>query len=775
MITDGVRRRSVQRPGCLVYTAGMDAWIGLQTTSPCRRAWALTVTFLACFAGHAALAYGPPLAHPDIALAAPAPGVALVAPVPGGSIVHGDFALVDGQPRRRFARLDEQGRLDPGWRARGLACLINGSCLPRIMRGLPDGSLLICSNSSDLGSPPTGGLVRLDPSGHYDAGWNPFESAGLVADNRDCLGLLVDSTQIDARGGRNPSLQIAVDAETGAAISAFATSMTSSSPGAADGRFLYRTVSADRAIERYARASGIVDSSWRIRFPQMPRIDGHDPDSRSLIVTYLNESLTAQQWSRVDIRAGAIDSTWQPAVPPPHPTYRVRVGAGRLVFPLCEAQDWFNCRLNSISIVAPGQVLWQTTATLPRTSQVAAIDATGRVFLTGGFTGSTARPLERVTADGVRDETFLPNLHLLPDVSAVVSDRGGSVVVGPRFANQAATCGSLRVDSHGQVDGAWSSCPLLGSTGFTIRRGTAFVADGTDLLFAGTFWNDTLWTFAYIERASSGGARSVIVDGITSNQIPTQIRERIDAIGLDAPAGTLVAGGNFNVPVCGQARRHLFRIATTGYCVLDPAFAPQPDAPVTALARAADGGWYVAGRFGTIGGVATGPLARLGSDAAGTVSPDFAPLDRIEKAGQVVAPAGLVATADALYLYGDFDRVDGLPRAGLARVMLADGSLDTAFAPALAGRPLSVLADGRWLDVAVDRGNAGLPATDQVCRVDVVTGGVHHCTDTDGDLTAIVATGRDSVRVAGAYTRVGGVERIGIADLPRTLFADGLE
>jgi hypothetical protein len=737
----------------------------------------VVTVFLYTTAVRAAGAYGPVLDAPRASLASPQYTIDRLAIVPGGLVVQGFFNFADGTLRRSLARLDDTGRVDPSWRARGLPCLDAGNCRAYALTALADGSVLICGNAADLGHPPSGGLIRLDMTGAYDPTWKPLPAAGLAEGNRDCTGVLVTDDIVDISAGRSMRMQIAAAASDGSVLAAFSVAPNMATPTAADARWLYRNMTGTNAIERMARVDGSVDTGWRVEFERQPRIEGHDPASRSLIVTTFGETASTQLWFRVDIRAGAIDPAWQPALPPPHPLNRVRLGAGRMYFRLCTLQHWFNCRLHALAVATPQVNLWPEGVALVSGSDTVAVDAGARPILVSPMLDiDPRRRLERLRADGAPDTIFSPRLASFASVTAQVPDRGGSIVVGPPLVDAAWTCGSARFDADGAYDTGWTACPELFASGFTTRRGTSYVTDGDEMVFAGTYWDDSLTYYAYIERVFAGGARLVISDSFRAPPvIPAVNRERINALGHDPERGSLIAGGEFDVPVCGQARRHLVRLADDAYCVLDPAFAPQPDAPVTALARAADGGWYVAGRFGTIGGVATGPLAQLGTDLAGTVVPGFTPLDRIEKAGQVVGPAGLVATPDALYLYGDFDRVDGLPRSGLARVRLSDGSFDTGFAPSLAGRPLSVLADGRWLDIAIDRGTAGAPATDQVCRVDVVTGAIQTCVDTDGDITAIVATGRDSVRVAGAYTRIGGVDRTGIADLPRTLFADSLE
>jgi hypothetical protein len=142
---------------------------------------------------------------------------------------------------------------------------------------------------------------------------------------------------------------------------------------------------------------------------------------------------------------------------------------------------------------------------------------------------------------------------------------------------------------------------------------------------------------------------------------------------------------------------------------------------VNAVVDDGAGGWYVGGYFTSIGGEARTNLAHVRAD--GTVDPGFAPqlegeVRRIVAAGGRVyvassdglaafdradgsrfawspAPQGsvnaLVAAGDRLYVGGDFERIAGSARAGLAAFDLATGAL-TSFDPGLDDSSVSALA-----------------------------------------------------------------------------------
>lgn len=88
------------------------------------------------------------------------------------------------------------------------------------------------------------------------------------------------------------------------------------------------------------------------------------------------------------------------------------------------------------------------------------------------------------------------------------------------------------------------------------------------------------------------------------------------------------------------------------------------------------GGWYIAGNFTHVGGVARDGLAHV--LAGGSVDPSFAPNPELTEVRTVSA---LALSGSTLYIGGDFTKVNGTARNGLAAVNTSDGSL-TGFNPA---------------------------------------------------------------------------------------------
>lgn len=123
---------------------------------------------------------------------------------------------------------------------------------------------------------------------------------------------------------------------------------------------------------------------------------------------------------------------------------------------------------------------------------------------------------------------------------------------------------------------------------------------------------------------------------------------------------------------------------------LDPAFTPNPNADVFALAAQPDGKILVGGNFTLIGGVARSRLARLNPD--GTVDSTFNPSPNTTVAALLVQPDGKILVG------GGFTTIAGTTRVRLARLN-PNGSLDSGFTAGADGSvySLAVQADGKIL------------------------------------------------------------------------------
>nr|BFE65381.1 hypothetical protein GCM10020063_099070 [Dactylosporangium thailandense] len=233
---------------------------------------------------------------------------------------------------------------------------------------------------------------------------------------------------------------------------------------------------------------------------------------------------------------------------------------------------------------------------------------------------------------------------------------------------------------------------------------------------------------------------------------------------------TVVVGGDFSTVTDAQRkvrynRKNLFAYrAATGEIL---PFAPQPDAPVFALATGPNNTVYAGGAFQKIAGGAQRGLAQL-SLADGSRVPAFT------AAINWGDDRALIAQGQWLYAAGSFSAVNGTQRVGLARLDATTGAVDPAFDMKLAAphltrvklEDLALTPDGHRLAAigAVEQA-AGqwraqvvmidIPATGAVRLADWYTDAyAHECRagfetylrgidfDPTGTYATIVATGR---------------------------------
>lgn len=197
----------------------------------------------------------------------------------------------------------------------------------------------------------------------------------------------------------------------------------------------------------------------------------------------------------------------------------------------------------------------------------------------------------------------------------------------------------------------------------------------------------TVGTLAALAAAPAGAApapaaHSVVVNPNPVDTTPHVLDGRTEAV-LDLGSRVIVGGEFTQVKRFSRpevfSRTGLFAYdKATG--AVDPSFAPQPGAKVTALLPAADGDLYVAGQFKTISGAANPYLAKIDA-VTGAVDPIFAPAIN----GMVY---DLHQANGRLYVGGSFTRVRNLYRTNFAVIDPVTGkanTTDVAFAAAPAG------------------------------------------------------------------------------------------
>ncbi len=278
----------------------------------------------------------------------------------------------------------------------------------------------------------------------------------------------------------------------------------------------------------------------------------------------------------------------------------------------------------------------------------------GRLFVSGGAWNGTQLPSSygRLSADGVRDASFVPSPSFQP-TRAVLALPDGKVLVG----------GYTNVQN-----------PVLNGSG-VLRLN----ADGTQ---DPTFYR---------------------------GQFPGLQRPSVTKL-LRQPDGKILVAGSFYDTSDGVERiLGVIRLLENGQ--LDPSFNPVPAlsvlnfGPVLGLALQADGRILIHGGFNNVGGYPRPGVARLWPN--GVIDPEFSPglPMRGPQSGNVEAAA--VSSANNVFLGGNFLQFDGVPRTNFVR--LNGGPLQPAPAPpTIVSQPTRVVAKaGSPVTLTVEPGGTG--------------------------------------------------------------------
>lgn len=230
------------------------------------------------------------------------------------------------------------------------------------------------------------------------------------------------------------------------------------------------------------------------------------------------------------------------------------------------------------------------------------------------------------------------------------------------------------------------------------------------------------------------------------------------AAGLE---GTLLVGGEFN-SLNNTPRARLARLLNDG--TVDAAFTPQLNGNVYALAVQPDGRILVAGAFTTAGNQSRPYLARLEAD--GRLDSSFNTGGGPDKPVRALAlqPDG------RLLIAGEFTRVAGQPRGGVARLN-ADGSLDETFAPLTGANDVvhavGLAADGKILIGGAftqydgqERGRVARLNPDGSLDTTFEVG-----TGANDTVFALAVQPNSAVLIGGDFTEVNGLPRNRIARL----------
>ena len=563
----------------------------------------------------------------------------------GKVLVAGDFALVNGVPRRSVARLQTDGSLDPGFDARegvtGLAF--------RLAVEPASGNVVLAGQFSAVADQPRTSLARLNPDGTLDTAFNPQISgrAGwfvgslvILPDGRIVIGGNFDQVQGQPRNGL-------------ARLLADGTLDPTFDPGAGlNGGTAY-----DLAVQDDGRllVAGTFVQVGEVFSPGVARleIDGKPDTTFVSALSAWQAPATAYTLALEPglgiVVTGGFDNVNQ--VP--------RFGIARLQF-----DGSLDPSFDPGAGIAGDAAAVHDAVALPD----------GRVAITGSFdaVGEAARSgIAVLSTNGTVDAGFDPGPGLEPADSAIgnmlaVQPDGKIIAAGQfRQAGGAARHCLARFLADGSLDPTFSTTNSFLEFAGEVRA-LAALPDGR--LFVGGDFDrvNGEWRNGLVQLNADGslapGFDAALPDGAAIDAIVTQ------------PDGKPVIGGDFDL-VGTTSRSNLARLEPDGS--LDPTFGDaQPDAPIHALARLPDGSLLAGGDFTVFGDARRFCLARLSTN--GEVDLNFdarfeMPLDQPSIRTLAVAPDGRILAG------GYFDQVNGEPRANLAR-LTADGTLDADFA-----------------------------------------------------------------------------------------------
>jgi len=180
-----------------------------------------------------------------------------------------------------------------------------------------------------------------------------------------------------------------------------------------------------------------------------------------------------------------------------------------------------------------------------------------------------------------------------------------------------------------------------------------------------------------------------------------------------------------------------------------------PNADLDTVISDGEGGWYVAGDFTAVGGVARNRLARVLSD--GSVDPGFDP--GVDDEIQAMALADGV-----LYVGGSYSMIGGQSRTNLAALDPDTGAV-SAWNPAPNSSVGAIVVQGGTVFVSGRFSAIGGQSRNLVAALDAGTGAAHpwNANVGGGNRVAAMALDGSTLFIGGVFTTVGGSSRRNLA------------
>jgi uncharacterized delta-60 repeat protein len=618
-------------------------------------------------------------------------------------LIAGEFSQVNGVLRRRIARLNPNGTLDPAFDPGE-----NVALWPEAMVLQPDGKVVVGGYLHRLDSGRATSVARLNADGTLDGSFQ-FAEPGLPA---SALLLQPDGRLVVAGSfvsqlywPRCGLIRVGPDGrldETFASPEYGRTYADATLDPAgrvlAVGYFGART-----GVDRF-NSDGSLDQTFPVA--DYPSTIALQPDGRILLGGNKVSRLTPD---------GAPDSEWQIADPNAESFSLAVQRDGRVLVGGSFTAIGDSNRKGLLRLNPDGTLDPAFDARLDGTSwtrvQSVALAHDGGILAGGSFSHVGDRPasgLVRLQPDGTPDPGFVVELKRSGAVYALATRGPTNLLVGGEFltlnGENQVRCASLSREGAPRTDvytykGPDSTIFAMASLGNDARslavvggsfqnvnglpsRGVAAIENGRfrsigTIGFPGVSWPQVHAALVRSdgENVALGGSFGVVLADKNLRDFDSAAAIDGDVLALaNGENSTLFVGGSFN-RVGGLTRHSLARLKPSAApfqsLILDTNFLADlpPGAAVTALKVLEDGELLAGGRFASVSGVGRANLVRLNRDGSPDASfdPGLGANDQVR--ALLVLPNGRAIVA------GDFTTLDGADRRRLGR-LLWNGRLD---------------------------------------------------------------------------------------------------
>ena len=308
-----------------------------------------------------------------------------------------------------------------------------------------------------------------------------------------------------------------------------------------------------------------------------------------------------------------------------------------------------------------------------------ALQDDGKVLISGSFlsfNGIARTNLARLNADGSLDTSFLPS-SINRTIYFLGPQPNGKVVIVGDFSAVGGQSrkGVARLNEDGSLDPSFN--PNIASAAGSVSVFNAAMQSDGKIIIDGVFDTVDGVSSRHHARLNPDGTRdATYTTGTASDGSVGAVFVQND--------GKILIGGVFSA-FNGISRNDLVRLNTNG--TVDLAFNPGSglipndlSTFILAIAAQEDGRLIVGGNFQGVQGVPRAGVARLNTD--GSLDPSFGNANLSGGSPNPITTVIAVAVqADGQILVsGNFSAVNGVRRSGIARLN-TDGSLDTTFDP----------------------------------------------------------------------------------------------